>query len=273
MRKLASVLLAVLFTLGFRGAAFAQNLPRAFVFIDDVRFDLPVTQEGKLFVIGDPQGGPLSFDAPGGSITISATLDPDPSIVYGFGGVDIGAPSKFSFVVEDLDVFCPEGTPYIANASILGALTDTNGSGVSLTPENTSPPGPFPEDSDGFLEAQIFLANAGSGPPGFNLEADVGPSITYGAGTPGAFYPYGPLAPGATYGPGQFSVGPVAGVAPAGGITDLLLAVQFTLSGGGDAFGVTGFASLECVPEPGSWAVIGMGLLGLGGIAYRRKKK
>jgi hypothetical protein len=256
MRKFASVLLAVLFTLGFRGAAFAQTGPTAFVSIDDVRFDLPVFQDGKFFVIGDPQGGPLSFETPEGTITISATLDPDPSMVYGFGGVDIGAPSIFTFGVENLDVVCPEGTPYIANASIVGGLTDFTGDGVTLTPVNILG---LPEDTDIFSpETQIFTANGTT----INLGVDVGLVGTGGPGAPGAFYVYGP-----------FLAGPVAGIAPAGGITDLSLDVQFMLSGGGDAFGLTGFASLECVPEPGSWAVIGMGLLGLGSIAYRRKKK
>jgi hypothetical protein len=165
-------------------------------------------------------------------------IDPDPMISYGISVTDFGAPSVFGFFFSTPIV--PVVGPNTVDASIAGALNDFTGNGVSITPT-----GPLLQSSTVSL-------------PLTSMGVDVGPAAAYGPGAPGAFYTYG-----------AFAAGPIPG--PVGAWTTLSATLGFTLSGGGDIAVLTGFAQIVPIPEPSSFALLGMGAAALAFVARRRK--
>jgi len=257
MKKLLIVLCVLCLSLGIGLRAWAQDQvgASAFVMIDEERFDLEVLF-GSLEVTSF--GGKGVFFIPfqvittdAGQIQIEAIGNPDPAMVYALGAVDFGAPSAFSFSFT-IPVVCGPFPTTVA-ASVVGGLTDFDGLGVSITP---IPPGSLDPDGDLIPELQVGSV----GPPPTNLGTDVGPAAAFGPGPPGSFYPYGP-----------FAAGPQAG--PPGPWAFMTIDVAFLLSGGGDAAALTGFQSLVCVPEPGTWATMGIGAFGAFVFVLRRRKR
>ncbi len=182
-------------------------------------------------------------------VTINGFFDPDPTIIYAISVLDFGAPSSFSFVFSQPIV--PTAAPGVVTASLSGSTTDGgDGLGVTVTP--LAPPGFIPEDSP-TDEIAVFSLSTSGGIPFLNAGLDLGPMFL------GA-------APSDTY--GAFAEGPVAGPAGAGSYDTMRVDLNFSLTGGQDAFTLNGGA-LVVVPEPGTATLFGLGLLGLG--AFRRR--
>ncbi len=177
-------------------------------------------------------------------ITLSALLNPDPSIAYAIGIADFGAPSAFAFLFSTPIV--PTGSPNAVNASIVGGLTDFTGDGVSITPTG----------------AAVQISSVFG--PLTNMGVDVGPAQSNGPGSSGALYSYG-----------AFAAGPIAGPGP-GPWTGLQTATSFSLSGGGDLAALTGFAQIVettiLVPESGTGgSAVVLGTL-VGAWCWRRRQ-
>ncbi len=184
-------------------------------------------------------------------VTISAFFDPDPTIIYAISVLDFGAPSSFAFVFSQ--PILPTAAPGQVNASLSGSTTDGgDGLGVTVTP--LAPPAFIPEDSP-TDEIAVFSLSTNGGTIFLNAGLDLGPMFL------GA-------APSDTY--GAFAEGPVAGPAAAGSYDLMRVDLNFSLSGGQDAFTLNGGA-IVVVPEPGTATLFGLGLLGLG--AFRRRRR
>jgi hypothetical protein len=239
MKKTAILAMAVLLLIGLSTRAFAVPFkcddcpsPSALVMIDDVSFDVPLTQISDVeFAIRD-----FRVEMDGDEISIpEATLNLDPSIAYGIAVVDFGAPSTFGFLFGTPIV--PTGAPNVVTSSLAGAFIDVDGRGYSFTPS-----GPLAQVSDvGF--------------PVTNMGVDIGPAFSAGDAAPGTPYTYGPYTDGPQAGPGP------------GPWTFLQISSSFTLDGGGDTATLTGFASIEegvvGVPEPSVLLLLASGLAGL----------
>jgi hypothetical protein len=195
----------------------------------------------------------FSIDVPGQyEVSFSGVIDPDPSISYGLGVIDFGAPSTFGFSISSPIVSTASPTEVIA--SIAGGLIDATGNGFSLTPTLA--------DADGDSIAEVQVASVGS--PLQNMGVDVGSGVSYGSGTPGAI-------PG---GYGSYSE-PIQAGPNSGPYTSMQLTLGFTLSGGGDIAALTGHAEIAedggIVPEPSSVALGVIGVAALGFSKWRRR--
>ena len=233
------------------GSAITNGTPTATLMIDDEAFEIPIVQDGKVYRIGSEEN-PVTGEGQGGAFSLSAILNPDPFIVYAVGLVDFGAPSTFTFFFSTPIVF--PAAPSIVTGSIVGGLTDATGDGVSATPALLGDP-----DGDLVTEMQEAYVDVIAFPT-VNMGVDVGPAAAFpGPNAPGAFFPYGP-----------FGAGPMPG--PAGPWSFLGVVLSVTLSGGSDAFGATGFASIVPVPEPSTMILCCVGLLGLGLATWRRRR-
>lgn len=248
--RLFAVSMVVLMIGAIPVAALGQTGPMAELVVGQgenaQRVQIPVvqTQDKKTWGLGeyDPESGEYMWSTQTDeySVMISGIMNPDPSIAYGIAVVDFGAPSTFGFFF--FTPIVPTGAPNVVTASIVGGLTDFTGDGVSITP---------------FAQPTLQVAEVFA--PATNMGVDVGPAFAAGPAAPGSFYGYGP-----------FAAGPIAGPGP-GPWTGLATTTAFTLSGGGDVAALTGFASIELIPEPSTIALAALACLGIAGMLRRRK--
>jgi hypothetical protein len=203
-------------------------------------FNLGYLQVEDGFVISEQTINFLEGD----KITITGNASADPAISYGIAVTDFGAPSSFAFVFS-IAVSAGElpAMPTVVNSSIVGGLTDFTGDGVAITA--TNPSGLI---QDNYLQGVAFTWS-------------VGPSASFGPGTPGSLYTYGAY----TFGPSAGPSGPYSGA--------FFTALAFSLSGGGDIAALTGSCTINPAPIPVPPAVLllGSGLLGL--VGFRRFRK
>jgi hypothetical protein len=80
-----------------------------------------------LFELTKGHGFESIFETSEYRITISGSLNPDPSIAYGIAVVDFGAPTLFGF--SFFTPIVPTGPATTVDASIVGGLTDFTGDG------------------------------------------------------------------------------------------------------------------------------------------------
>ncbi|HEY2894324.1 MAG TPA: PEP-CTERM sorting domain-containing protein [Pirellulales bacterium] len=178
-------------------------------------------------------------------IQISGAMNPDPISSYGITVTDFGAPSTFGFFFST-PITLAAG-PTTVFASVSGSLGDFTGNGVSITPTQAD------MDGDGLPELQVNTV----GGPTTNMGVDVGLANSHLA------------APPQTYPLGPYNAGPQPG--PAGPWSTLDMTVGFMLSGGGDTATLNGLAQIETVPEPSTFVLGALGLLGLAWHIRRRK--
>ncbi|MFA4904519.1 MAG: hypothetical protein WC600_17430 [Desulfobaccales bacterium] len=244
-RKLSVVFLAICLVLGLTQAAPAIVLdsiagPIVTLTVGTETLEAPMILGEKGWLLPT-----VNFTTAAGSLALNMATDispVDPIIAWGLTATNFAAvPVAFGFGVV-IPIALPVGSPTVIDASVVGGMTDLLGDGVSVTPTSIT----------GFLQDNT-LASAG-----FTWSA--GPAVAFGAGLPGALYPYGP-----------FAFGPAAG--PLGAGADFLIdGVGFLLSPSGDIASLTGFCSIVPIPVPPSACLFGTGLLGLLGFGWRRMK-
>jgi hypothetical protein len=171
----------------------------------------------------------------------SGGAEADPVAVMAFGVVDFGAPSSFLFSITS--PFIPALTfPQEIKAGVSGQLADATGDGASVTPTGST--------------LQTVVLRPGS----VNAGVDVGLSAVVPASASGNLIVYGPV----------FNPGPSSYTFVGAPWTDWTLSVALMLSGNEDAFSATSFAEIRPIPEPGTWAMILAGVIGMIAIARRR---
>jgi len=169
-------------------------------------------------------------------------LDPDPQISYASAIVDVGAASTFNFVFSQGIV--PTATPGFASHTHSSNTTDGANNGVPVTA--TAPPVIIPLDGDIFSEIAKYTLSTNGGTTFLSAGMDLSPSFVGAAGTSDIQGPFFESGPG-----------------PAGtGFYDVMrVDVNFSMGGGSDRYAFNGSASI--VPEPGTGALLGLGLLGV----------
>jgi hypothetical protein len=169
-------------------------------------------------------------------ITLTATLDPDPQIVYAAAVIDFGAPSVFGFVTHS------------------ESSSTTDAGGVAGTPVTALPPIGIPVDGDLVTEQFVYTLSQNGGGLLLNAGLDIRGSFA------GA-------SPSDTQ--AAINLGPIAGPAGAGFYDYMRIDVNFSMTGGGDAYTFNGIATV--VPEPAAAALFGLGLGGLALFGRRRR--
>ena len=180
-------------------------------------------------------------------------LDPDPQIVYSSTITDIGAPSTFSFVFSQAIVLTP--APGLADHTMSSNTTDGSTNGAPVTA--AAAPLGIPVDSDGIPEIAKYSLSTNGGATLVSAQLDLGPSFVAPTGSTSQ----GPYVQGG------------AGPLGAGSYNFMRVDVNVTLGGGGDRYAFNGRASIEqdvLVPEPGTGALLGLGLVTL---AARRRTR
>jgi hypothetical protein len=183
-------------------------------------------------------------------ITLTATLDPDPQIVYAAAVIDFGAPSVFGFVFA-LPIV-PTPAPGFVTHSESSSTTDAGG--VAGTPVTALPPIGIPVDGDLVTEQFVYTLSQNGGGLLLNAGLDIRGSFA------GA-------SPSDTQ--AAINLGPIAGPAGAGFYDYMRIDVNFSMTGGGDAYTFNGIATV--VPEPAAAALFGLGLGGLALFGRRRR--
>lgn len=187
-------------------------------------------------------------------LTLSFLLKPDPQIIYASSVIDFGAPSTFGFIFSQGIV--ATAAPGTASHTYSASTTDGDGNPLtgSVTVTPVAPPVGIPVDSDGTPEVSVYTLSTNGGVTFLNAELDLGPLFVGGPGSDS----HGPFNPAS-----------VAGPAGSGSYDVMRVDVNFSLTGGNDAYAFTGAALIEA-PEPALVATLGLGLAGLALHARRR---
>jgi hypothetical protein len=210
---------------------------------------------GTITAVEDPNTGEwfvenYFWSGAEGQITLNAAMDPDPQIVYAASVIDFGAPSIFGFVFAMPIV--PTAAPGIATHDHSSSTTDGGGGGTPVTA--LAPPGIIPVDGDATPEIAVYTLSQNGGVTFLNAGMDLSPSFVGGVS-------------GGVQGP--FAEGPIAGPAGAGFYNFMRVDVNFSMTGGSDAYTFNGKATI--VPEPTTAALFGLGLGGLALFGRRRR--
>jgi hypothetical protein len=188
-------------------------------------------------------------------LTLNLYMKPDPQIVYASSVIDFGTPSTFGFIFSQGIV--PTSTPGTASHTYSASATDgTPGPGGSMTVTPVAPPGGIPVDSDGTPEVSVYTLSTNGGTTFLNAQLDLGPLLLVGGTS-------------ATHGP--FNPASVVGPAGSGSYDVMRVDVNFSLTGGQDAYTFNGEANI--VPEPAVLAALGLGLAGLALHVRRRSRR
>jgi len=219
---------------------------------DGTNYQVPVTWDSALglYAMGTFNPNTNDYDSlvvetAGYKVSVGGGMEPDPMISYGITVTDFGTPSSFGFFFSSPIALGPG--PTTVSASVVGGLTDFTGNGVKIVPTLAD------ADGDTIPELQVNTAGLTT-----NLGVDVGPLNVHVPGAAGSFYSYGPYA-----------AGPQPG--PAGPFGTLDITLGFSLSGSGDIASLTGSASIVPAPEPSTFVLGALGIVGLVWHIRRRK--
>jgi hypothetical protein len=188
-----------------------------------------------------------------GRITMSGLLDPDPALGYAAAVTDFGAPSVFGFLFG-LPIV-PTAAPGVVTHSESSSTTDFPGSAAGTAVTALAPPLGIPVDGDLVTEQFVYTLSQDGGLNFLNAGLDIRPSFV------GA-------SPSDTQ--AAVNLGPIAGPGAAGFYNFMRVDVNFSMTGGGDAYTWNGVATV--VPEPATAALFGMGLGGLALFGRRRRE-
>lgn len=182
-------------------------------------------------------------------ITVTAFLDPDPSIIYGLAVTDFGAPTTFGFSFTQGIV--PTPAPGVVRAENASSTTNGSGAGVPVTP--AAPPAGIPVDSDGDAEIFVHTLSTDGGTTFLSADIDLREAFTGGAGSDTQ---------------AALSEGFIPGPAGSGLYDTMRVDANFSMAGGNDVYTFNG--EFEVVPEPGTATLLA---LGLGGFALVRSRR
>jgi hypothetical protein len=205
---------------------------------------VPVIEPGTTLVVGYrlPRGQSIAFGDPTDGATVTTFDDSiqalfDPVITSAIGFVDYGAPSSISLSVA-APLAPPITTVATGSLSISGSFADGAADGGSATPFGTS------------LIAQATIEGIGV--------ADAGPAAVFSS-------------PADVYGPHTVNYKFDCTALGDGQCDSFDLQVSFTGSGGDDAISFTARHEINPIPVPAAVWLFGSGLLGMVGIARRKK--
>jgi MprA protease rhombosortase-interaction domain-containing protein len=181
-------------------------------------------------------------------VTLSGTLDPDPSIGTVVAVQDFGAASAFAFSWSTAIV--PAGPQVALRSRIDGSLSDFTGDGLSFAP--TQPSG---------MALVSFLDTS------FPATS---PTTALAIGS--AFGAPGPVTPGTAYAYSDTAGYPAALAGPAGTWTTLGMTLGFALSGNDDSAAFTLYSEVTAVPLPGAALLLAAGLAGFAPFTRRARR-
>ncbi len=181
----------------------------------------------------------------------------DPAISYSYSVTDFGAASTFvtGFSMPMVPTIGATGT-YV-ESSMSATLTDSARNGITLTP--TGPGGAVQTSYFGSAGVGGALTQYSA----LNLGTTAFSQGAIGASVPNT-YSYGP------YAVGDVENGSILG--PDGPLNAMRIQANFRLSGGGDSISISGRSEIVPIPEPSTYALIGVGI-GMVGFALRRSPR
>jgi len=184
-------------------------------------------------------------------------FDLDPVISFSYSVTDFGAASTFVTGLSMPMVPTIGATGTYVESSLSATLTDAGRDGITLTPTG---PG-------GAVQTSYFgSAGVGGGLTQYSA-VNLG-TATFGQGAIGVADPN-------TYSYGPFSVGDVDNGSipgPDGPLDAMRIQANFRLGGGGDAISISGRTGIVPIPEPSTYALVGVGI-GMVGFALRRSPR
>jgi hypothetical protein len=254
LRK-SSVLACVAGLVALAGAANAASFAQLIVDGGDP-IAIPLEDDGKAdyYCAGTPGCSNPALSGADWTVKVDVFLDPDPFIQYGVAVTNSsGGALSFGFLFSQSITLTP--TPGTVNTSISGSTTNGGGVNGVVTITPLAPPGLTPVDSDGNTEIQVFNLSSDGGTTLTNATIDLGQPFSSNGGQTSDTYPAENSAI-------------IAGPLGSGSYDFMRVDLNFSQSGGGDVFTFNG--SARVVPEPGTAALFGLGLLGLGYVGRRR---
>jgi hypothetical protein len=213
-----------------------------------VRENTSLGVTGRLYVLNDDltlNDGDLLHA--GSFIYYSA----NPVLNYAFHITDSGAPSSFGFMMTAAIVPPALGLHDI-RVDFAAGLSDGGTDGVGFTP--LAPPTGIPVDADGIPEAQVFTFNRSADPAGVWINAG------HDLGRAASLATFGMLTEGPSTERRDF-------LQP---WDEWRFDLNFTGTGGGDAYGIVGRAEIRFVPVPAAVWLLASALAG--GLAVVRRR-
>ncbi|MGE3541939.1 MAG: PEP-CTERM sorting domain-containing protein [Candidatus Tectimicrobiota bacterium] len=200
-------------------------------------FSLPIESNGEFGAFQQTVLG-------GEAITVGLGGNVDPTQTLAFGAVDVGAPSTFAVAISVPLVPTINGLADFS-LTLFGDCTDGGTNGCSISPFLSGP---------GISE---YFVNGFTTSLGIRGEARSLP-------TPGSDFLGQPFG----------TISGTIDCAALGGCTSFETLLSFTGSGGSDAFSFTTRFDINAaaVPEPSTVSLLGLGLLGMGFAAIRRRR-